>query len=221
MDIKASTSEDNGIAALSDTDLLVYSVGISTGGVAEIRMAQANHKRHIVATTVDKKGLAFAQNYIAERNLGGQIEAKIEDIAAPLPYPDNHFDYVYARLVLHYLSKNKLVAALAELHRVLKPGGKLYVVVRSPDCPDATRPESQFDPATNLTTCTVTDDKTGKTYTYSRYFHTEQSIREYITEAGFDVSYIKTYDEHLYVDFMRTELAPATDNVIELLATKQ
>lgn len=220
MDIKASISEDHGIAALTDNDLEVYSVGISTGGVAEIRMAEANPQRHVVATTIDEAGVAFAKKYIAEKHLEGQIEAKIEDVAKPLPYPADHFDYIYARLVLHYLPKDTLVAALAELYRVLKPSGKLFVVVRSTNCPDALRPDAQFDPVTHLTTCTYTDEKTGKTRSASRYFHTEQSIGEYVAQAGFDVSYVKAYDEHLYMDFMRTELSPHTDNVIELLATK-
>lgn len=221
MDIKASISEDNGIAALTNDDLQVLSVGISTGGVAEIRMAEVNPERHIVATTIDEEGVAFAQKYIAEKHLDGQIEAKIEDVAEPLPYADAHFDYIYARLVLHYLAKDKLVAALAELHRVLKPGGKLFVVVRSTDCPDARREDAHFDPATNLTSCTFLDEKTGKAHSYSRYFHTEESISKYVSDAGFDVAYTKAYDEHLYVDFMRTQLSPKTDNVIELLATKQ
>jgi SAM-dependent methyltransferase len=220
MDIKASISEDHGIATLTDDDLEIYSVGISTGGVAEIHMAEASPRRHIIATTIDKKGVEFAQKYIAEKHLEGQIEEKIEDIAEPLPYPDGHFDYIYARLVLHYLPEDKLVAALAELYRVLRLGGKLFVVVRSTNCPDAKRKEAHFDPMTKLTTCTLTDDKTGKTYSYSRYFHTEQSIREYVARAGFNVSYAKAYDEHLYVDFMRTKLSPEIDNVIELLAFK-
>lgn len=221
MDIKASLSEDNGITALTNNDLQVLSVGISTGGVAEIRMAEANPKRHVVATTIDKEGVAFAQKYIAEKHLDGQIEAKIEDVADPLPYEDAHFDFIYARLVLHYLPKDKLVAALAELHRVLKSGGKLFVVVRSTKCPDATREDAHFDAATHLTSCTFTDEKTGKTHSYSRYFHTEESISKYVIDAGFNVAYTRAYDEHLYIDFMRTELSPKTDNVIELLATKQ
>jgi len=220
MDIKASISEDNGIATLTNNDLRVLSVGISTGGVAEIRMAEANPKRHIVATTIDQEGVAFAKKYIAEKHLDSQIEAKIEDVADPLPYADANFDYIYARLVLHYLPKDKLAKALAELYRVLKPGGKLFVVVRSTKCPDATRPEAHFDPETNLTACTFIDEKTGKSHSFSRFFHTEESISKYVAEAGFTVAYTKAYDEHLYVDFMRTELSPLTDNVIELLANK-
>lgn len=218
MNKKASTSEDNGIAALTDDDLMVLSVGISTGGVAEIRMAEANSRRHIIATTIDEEGVAFAQKYIASKHLDNQIEAKIEDVANPLPYLNGYFDYIYARLVLHYLPKEKLVLALIELRRILKPGGKLFVVVRSAECPDAIRKDAHFDPLTNLTSCSFIDEKTGKAHSYSRYFHTKESISKYVAEAGFDVYYTKTYDEHLYIDFMRTVLSPKTDNVIELLA---
>lgn len=220
MDAKASASEDHGIAALTDKDLSVLSVGISTGGVAEIRMAESNPQRHIIATTIDEKGVAFAQKYITEKHLDGRIEAKLEDVSEPLPYTDNFFDYVYARLVLHYLPKAKLVSTLAELHRVLKPGGKLFVVVRSTECPDATREGSTFDPETNLTSCTAIDDRTGQPYSYSRYFHTQESIGGYVKDAGFAVDYIKQYDEQLYMDFMRTQISPEADNVIELLAVK-
>lgn len=183
-------------------------------------MAEANSERHIVATTIDEEGVAFAQKFIREKHLDHQIEAKIEDVAAPLPYEDNHFDYIYARLVLHYLPKAKLDKALAELHRVLKPGGKLFVVVRSVNCPDAKDPDAMYDPGTGLTTCVHTDKQTGKTHTSVRYFHSEDSIREHVAKVGFTVEYTKSYDERLFTDFMRTKLAPHDDNVVELVATK-
>lgn len=220
MNIQASQSEDNGIALLTDNDREIYSVGISTGGVAEIRMAETNPERHIVATTIDEEGVAFAQKFIQEKRLEHQIEAKIEDIVELLPYEDDHFDYIYARLVLHYLPKVKLNAALVELRRVLKSGGKLFVVVRSVNCPDAKDPNSTYDPETGLTTCVYVNEQTGTTRTSVRYFHSEDSIRDHITKAGFTVEYTKSYDERLFTDFMRTKLAPHDDNVIELVATK-
>jgi len=220
MNIQASPSEDRGIAALTVNDFKVYSVGISTGGVAEIRMAKASPKRHIIATTVDEEGVAFAQKFIHEKNLDNQIESKIEDVSQPLPYKDSYFDYAYARLVLHYLPKEALDKALGELHRVLKPGHKLFVVVRSVNCPDAKDPNAIYDPKTGLTTCTHTDTQTGKTHNSVRYFHSEKSIRDHVVKAGFTVDYTKSYDERLFTDFMRTKLAPHDDNVIELVATK-
>jgi ubiquinone/menaquinone biosynthesis C-methylase UbiE len=220
MNIQGSQSEDSSIALLTDNDREIYSVGISTGGVAEIRMAEAHPKRHIVATTVDEDGVAFAQKFIREKHLERQIEAKLEDVSQPLSYENDHFDYIYARLVLHYLPKVKLDKALAELYRVLKPGGKLFVIVRSVNCPDAIDPNAMYDPETGLTTCVHTDKETGKTHTSVRYFHSEESIGKHVAKAGFTVEYTKSYDERLFTDFMRTKLAPHDDNVIELVAAK-
>jgi hypothetical protein len=185
MNIQGSRSEDAGIALLTDNDRTIYSVGISTGGVAEMRMAELNRERHIIATTVDEKGAQFARDQVAARGL--------ED----------------------------LVKTTAELHRILKPSGKLFVVVRSTECPDAKRANVEFDTITHLTTCTVEDQHSGRSYNYSRFFHTEDSIRHYIEKAGFDTLYTKAYDEQLFIDFMRTETAPTTDNIIELLARKE
>jgi hypothetical protein len=92
-------------------------------------------------------------------------------------------------------------------------------VVRSTDCPDAHREGAVFDPKTGLTTCTSTSES-GKTYTYSRYFHTKKSISKYIRSAHFEIEDITSYNERLFVDFMRTKLAPTTDDVIEVLASK-
>lgn len=220
MNIQGSQSEDNGIALLTDADQEIYSVGISTGGVAEIRMAEANPARHIVATTVDEEGLAFAQKFISEKHLESRIETKLEDVSQPLPYNDGHFDYIYARLVLHYLPKAALDKALAELHRTLKLDGSLFVVVRSVDCPDAKDPNSTYDPDTGLTTCMRINEQTGKKHSSVRYFHSEESIKNHVAKAGFAIKYTKSYDERLFTDFMRTQLAPHDDNVIELVAIK-
>jgi hypothetical protein len=72
--ITSSISEDNGIAALSDDDLQIYSVGVSTGGLAEIRMARLDPKRHIIATTIDQSGINFAHKLIQEQKLENQIQ---------------------------------------------------------------------------------------------------------------------------------------------------
>ncbi|MEK7059400.1 MAG: methyltransferase domain-containing protein [Patescibacteria group bacterium] len=220
MQVHASTSEDNGISVLTDDDLSVYSVGISTWGVAEIRMVQANPKRHIIATTIDEEGAEFAKKHIAKNKLEQQIEVKLEDVSQPLAYQDNTFDYVYARLVLHYLPKQELISALAELYRVLKPGGKLFVVVRSTKCSAVMQSDAKFDPVTNFTTYMYKGGSADKHSTTSRFFHTEDSISQYVTDAGFKVSYTKSYDEDLYADFMRTVKVPELNNVIELLTVK-
>ncbi len=213
--MRPSISENNGITALSENDLYVYSVGISTGGAAEMRMAELNPLRQIIASTIDPEGAHFAQKQINAKGLSKQVHVKIEDVTKPLPYENASFDFIYARLVLHYLPKNELKQALAELHRILKSGGRLFVVVRSTDCHEATSKNAIHDPLTGLTTYTSNNGDS-----YSRFFHTEHSIQEYLKAAGFTIQSIKSYEEQLCIDFQRTKPSNHIDLLIEVLANR-
>ena len=67
---------------------------------------------------------------LARRRLGDGADLHVADLGGALPYPDGAFDDVIASLVLHYLQD--WTAPLAELRRVLKPGGRLIVAVDHP-----------------------------------------------------------------------------------------
>jgi SAM-dependent methyltransferase len=67
---------------------------------------------------------------LARKRLGPDADLRIANLGHPLPYPDGAFDDVIAALVLHYLQD--WTAPLAELRRILKPGGRLIVAVDHP-----------------------------------------------------------------------------------------
>ncbi|MBF6290026.1 class I SAM-dependent methyltransferase [Nocardia cyriacigeorgica] len=67
---------------------------------------------------------------LARRRLGADAALHVADIAGPLPFPDGASDDAIASLVLHYLKD--WTAPLAELRRVLKPGGRLIVAINHP-----------------------------------------------------------------------------------------
>ena len=50
-----------------------------------------------------------------------------EAMAQELPYDDASFDAVVTSLFLHHLTRDSKLAALAEVARVLRPGGELHV----------------------------------------------------------------------------------------------
>lgn len=209
-----SISEEHGIAALKESDRLIYSIGVSTGGVAEARMANASVDRKIIATTIDSEGAQFVEKQWEEVGLLDQMTIKVEDVSSPLPYPNGYFDFVYARLVLHYLPKDSLKRALDELYRILKANGRLFVVVRSAESFEVKDKNSTFDPATRMTTYT------SQGRSYSRHFHTQESIQAFLTASGFQIQHVKMYEEQLCVDFHRTVLSEHIDLLIEVLASK-
>jgi ubiquinone/menaquinone biosynthesis C-methylase UbiE len=67
---------------------------------------------------------------LARRRLGPGADLHLADLGSPLPFPDGAFDDVIACLVLHYLQD--WTAPLAELRRVLRPGGRLIAAVDHP-----------------------------------------------------------------------------------------
>jgi ubiquinone/menaquinone biosynthesis C-methylase UbiE len=79
---------------------------------------------------------------LARERLGDDAELKVADLTQPLPYDDEAFDDALAVLVLHYLEDWS--GPLTELRRVLKPGGRLVVVVNHPVIPPVMYPEVDY-----------------------------------------------------------------------------
>lgn len=51
-----------------------------------------------------------------------------------IPFPDEYFDYIVPWDVLHYEGEeNRIIEAIAEYHRVLKPGGRIFLSTVAPD----------------------------------------------------------------------------------------
>ncbi len=81
---------------------------------------------------------------LARQRLGPGADLHVADLGRPLPFPDGAFDDVIACLVLHYL--RDWTAPLAELRRVLAPGGRLIVAVDHPYAIDLDQREAGREP---------------------------------------------------------------------------
>ena len=95
--------------------------------------------RGAVVTGVDSSATMVE---LARRRLGGDATLQVADLRDPLPFPDAAFDDVVAALVLHYLED--WTGPLAELRRVLRPGGRLIVAVNHPFIYKAVHPEGDY-----------------------------------------------------------------------------
>ena len=76
----------------------------------------------VCAIDISPDQIAAAQQRGAEF---GWVEFRIADVASP-PYGDAEFDAVFAVQVLEYMTD--LDAALRQIHRMLRPGGRLVIV---------------------------------------------------------------------------------------------
>ncbi|MER7518341.1 class I SAM-dependent methyltransferase [Streptomyces sp. NPDC126499] len=90
-------------------------------------LSAALRERGAVVTGLDASAAMLA---LARRRLGADVDLRLGDLGEPLPFADSVFDDVVASLVLHYLED--WGPALAELRRVLRPGGRLIASVEHP-----------------------------------------------------------------------------------------
>jgi SAM-dependent methyltransferase len=49
-----------------------------------------------------------------------------------IPFPNDHFDVAYAMCVFHHIAHVEHIEALRELHRVIRPGGSLFIFEHNP-----------------------------------------------------------------------------------------
>lgn len=99
----------------------IADVGTGTGTLA-IALATAAPAAAVIGIDGDPEVLAIA------RGKGGAERVEWRPgLAAELPLDDASCDRVVMSLVLHHLDADGKRAALAECHRVLRPGGRLHV----------------------------------------------------------------------------------------------
>ncbi|MFF7888340.1 class I SAM-dependent methyltransferase [Streptomyces sp. NPDC020794] len=90
-------------------------------------LSAALRDRGAVVTGIDASAGMLA---LARRRLGDDVALHVVDLSDRLPFDDGAFDDVVASLVLHYLED--WGPTLAELRRVLRPGGRLIASVEHP-----------------------------------------------------------------------------------------
>lgn len=129
--------------------------------------------------------LSAAMVELARERLGEDADLRVHDLADPLPYGDASFDDVVASLVVHYLED--WTEPLAELHRVLKPSGRLILSTHHPMVCTALNPgENYFD----VTEFSFDAEHAGRTVVYTNWHRPLQAMVDAFTVAGFRISTI-------------------------------
>ncbi|ADB32595.1 Methyltransferase type 11 [Kribbella flavida DSM 17836] len=122
---------------------------------------------------------------LAQRRLGTDARVLLADLTAPLPFGTGEFDDVVASLVLHYFEDWS--GPLAELHRVLKPGGRLILSVNHPVIRPVVYPEADYFATSPYTEEYTFDGHTASLTFWHRPLH---AMTDAFTRAGFAISVI-------------------------------
>lgn len=112
----------------------VLDVGCGTGGVtipAKLRVGKTG-----TAAGIDPAPEMIAVARKKAVRAGLEIDFRIGVIES-LPFPDETFNAVTSSLMMHHLPKPVRVKGLAEIRRVLKPGGRILIA-------DMIRPSPSF-----------------------------------------------------------------------------
>lgn len=134
----------------------------------------------VTLTELGKSGLKVAQETVKSKKLQNIKVMKL-DMTQSYPFPDNNFDVVYAHSCIQYFTEEDTRKIFREIHRILKPGGVLAVLVNSVnDLEYGTGPE-------------ISRDYFEVKGLQKRYFTTE-SLKKY-TDDLFEIKFIDAKGE--------------------------
>ncbi|MBY0492288.1 MAG: metalloregulator ArsR/SmtB family transcription factor [Gemmatimonadaceae bacterium] len=117
-DMFGARADIGAMLSLLDPSLVIGDLGCGTGALAA---SLAPHVQHVHAIDASPAMLATATARLADCRNVTVAEGTLED----LPLADDTLDVAVLMLVLHHVADP--VRALAEVHRVLKPTGRLLI----------------------------------------------------------------------------------------------
>ena len=102
----------------------VLDVGCGTGTLALEAKRRVGQAGRVAGVDPGQEQIARARANAARRNLPIEFQTGVIE---QLPFPDQTFDVVFSTLMMHHLPASLKRQGLAEIARVLKPGGRLVM----------------------------------------------------------------------------------------------
>lgn len=104
------------------------------GGTGADAMFFLQNGHSVVVLDISEFALAVAQEKAKKLNFSERLVVKQTDFGLhPLPLKDASVDAAYSRISLNYFPADQTTLLFKDIYRILKPGAKAYLTLKSPD----------------------------------------------------------------------------------------
>lgn len=162
-------------------------------GMGRVMTYLAPHCDEVVGVDVSNRMLGRAR-----KRLAGVPNTRLQRVGGRdlRPLPDNHFDFAFAFQVFHHLEREDTLRYLVELHRVLKPGGRVYLQFLNLEIDHLAHELREYALESEILQAAR-----------RRYF-TETEVSVYAELARFDAAYMWIEGDWLYLLAAKPETMP-------------
>ncbi len=101
----------------------ILDLGCGTGTLTLLLKSQYP-STHVEAIDADPQILGMARDKAARAGLDISFH---QVLSQALPFPDASLDHVFSSLLFHHLTREQKLGTLAEVLRILRPGGRLHI----------------------------------------------------------------------------------------------
>ncbi|HAZ11122.1 MAG TPA: hypothetical protein DCY56_08520, partial [Candidatus Omnitrophica bacterium] len=214
--IKPSRSAEEALKYLqlqSGDTLLSLGSGIS---VDEVKFALEVPGLSIIALDKNADLMTQAKANAQKAGVTAQFDFKEKDFIQGLDLADNSVKAIYARLSLHGLSRQELERVFTEMYRVLTPGGKIFIVVKSDKGFSGRYRGASYDKATGLWTYV---NELGERLS-RQSFENDANLKSYAQDIGLEQINVMAHKEIVHLDSARTALDDQSTELLTLTASK-